>query len=71
MKIETKYDIWDRVWFMPMFGDTPVCGVVKTIKIIIGNNYCKAVYSVSHNKVCYELTSNELFPTKEELIANL
>ena len=25
MKIETKYDVRDRVWFMPMFGDTPVC----------------------------------------------
>ena len=71
MKIETKYDVRDRVWFMPMFGDTPVCSVVEIIEIIIGNNYCKEVYSVSHNKICYELTSNELFHTKEELLKSL
>lgn len=44
MKIETKYNVRDRVWFMPMFDDTPVCGVVENIKIIIGRNYCKGVY---------------------------
>ena len=66
MKIETKYDVRDRVWFMPMFGDIPICGVVEIIEIKIGSNYCKAVYSVSHNKVCYELTSEELFHSKEE-----
>lgn len=71
MKIETKYDVRDRVWFMPMFDDTPVCGVVESIKLIIGSNYCKGVYSVSHNNVCYELTSDDLFHTKEELIASL
>ena len=68
MKIETKYEVRDRVWFMPMFGDTPVCGVVEIIEIKIYGSYCKAVYSVSHNNVWYELTSNELFPSKEELL---
>lgn len=71
MKIETKYDVRDRVWFMPMFGDTPVCGVVETIEIKIDGPYCKGVYSVSHNNVCYKLTSNELFPTKEDLLKSL
>lgn len=71
MTIETLYDIRDRVWFMPMFSDIPVCGVVERIEIKIVGNSCSAVYSVSHNKVCYELASGDLYPTKEELIKSL
>lgn len=71
MKIETKFDVRDRVWFMPMFGDIPICGVVEVIEIRIGGNYCSAVYSVSHNNVCYELASKDLFHTEEELIKSL
>ena len=67
MKIETKFDVRDRVWFMPMFGDTPICGVVEIIEIKVFSNYCSAIYTVSHNNVCYELKSEEVFRTKDEL----
>ena len=67
MKIETKYDIGQEVWFRK--GHLVVKGCITDIflfkqegKIVIG--YCINDYD-------HALTESQLFPTKEELLKSL
>lgn len=68
MKIETKYNIGDEVWFM--FDGKPLSGKIArisehTIKIEVrfkdGKDYL----------FCREIKGFNLFPTKEELLKSL
>lgn len=66
MKIETKYDIGQEVWFMHKCK--PICEKVTSLTIY------------THNKVVIEyffqmpfvfVREERIFPTKEELLKNL
>lgn len=69
MKIETKYDIGQEVWF----------NCFEPVKAII-TSITKRKYSLEYrvetigrgcNDFITDLTENKLFPTKEELLKSL
>lgn len=71
MTIETKYKNGGKVW-TKFAGEAILCKI-NDILIIEDDGILKVVYSVSdlNEKMFGTRFTNELFPTKEDLIANL
>ena len=71
MKIETKYNIGQEVWFT--IGSCHVNGTINEIYIYIFRNSRKIIYGIEYkNYIGYsQKEESELFPTKEELIKSL
>lgn len=70
MKIETKYNIGDEVWFME--NNKPTKGIVVKLDIDIarsGDWYIENYKVESHGLRCE--VGQSLFPTKEELLKSL
>lgn len=67
MKIETKYDIGQEVWFRK--GHLVVKGTITDIFLF--KNEGKIVIGYGINDYDNALTESELFPTKEELLKSL
>lgn len=61
---QTKYNVGDEVWFR-------FCGQIEsgTIACIEIYGPCKVFYRMKVN--CVAFMESDLFPTKEDLIANL
>ena len=66
MKIETKYDIGQEVWYH--IGSTIADGEILGIRISQGN---PIIYEVSVMHTYCFMTEEDIFPTKEELIKSL
>ena len=66
MKIETKYDIGQEVWYH--FGGTIANGYILGIRISQGN---PIIYEVSVIHTYCFMTEEDLFPSKEELLKSL
>ena len=82
MKIETKYNIGDEVWFMhenrvefaPVRGYQVILGEGEYYgEFLKGNKVLRINYLVrtNDNKIKDIKSEDELFPTKEELLKNL
>ena len=71
MKIETKYNIGDKVWLM--WNNKAVQSTVKEIFIEVKQKRISEEYALEDRISEYHraLTSGELFPTKEELLKSL
>lgn len=70
VKIETKYDIGQEVWFKS-FGYNK-CATIYAINIIVfDNNDTEIRYKLSKHGSFYDRAEFELFPTKEELLKRL
>ena len=70
MKIETKYDIGQEVW--AYLGEQCIKGRIFNIRIYVEQNdsiVCWYNVMFDDDDVC--LTSNYLFPSKEELLKSL
>jgi hypothetical protein len=67
MKIETKYNIGDEVWFRR--GHLVVKGTITDIFLF--KNEGKIVIGYGINDYDHALTESQLFPTKEELLKSL
>lgn len=71
MKIETKFDCMDYVWFM--YKNKPMLDIITNIKVSV-DYISKRIfieYSVNAPDTGYTRMENEIFATKEELIASL
>ena len=70
MKIETRFNIEDEVYFM---CDNKVCiGYIDEIKISINSNNDQLTsYIVNSNHMRVHKTSENLFSSKEELLKSL
>lgn len=62
MKIETKYNIGDEVWWK--IGSKIYCG--RIFCVVIWGDIC--TYQVEFEKRLYNLFETSLFPTNEELL---
>ena len=71
MKIETKYDIGQEVWFASHLHH--IKGVISEISTNAYNNKCMIVYNVDYKNYIgqSQKEESELFPTKEELLKSL
>lgn len=71
MTIETKYKIGDKVW--TKFGGENILCKIDDILIVEDDDVLKVVYSVSdlNERMFGTRFTNELFSSKEDLIANL
>lgn len=69
MKIETKHNIGDDVWCNIYNGIKVKITAIHVI-VLADDNYI-IEYSVSMNGIAWSRMENELFSTKEDLIANL
>lgn len=71
MTIETKYNIGDEVWFR--FADEAILCKIDDVLIIEDDGFLKVVYSVSdlNERMFGTRFTNELSPTKEELLKSL
>lgn len=71
MKIETKFNIGDKVWLM--WNNKAVQSKVKEIFIGVEQKRISEGYALEYRISEYHraLTSEELFPTKEELLKSL
>lgn len=71
MKIETKYNIGDEVWFASRLHY--IKGVISDIIINAYNNKCMIVYGVDYKNYIghSHKEQSELFPSKEELLKSL
>lgn len=67
MKIETKYDIGQEVWFRK--GHLVVKGTITDIFLFEQEG--KIVIGYVINDYDHALTESQLFPTKEELLKSL
>ena len=67
MKIETKYDIGQEVWFRK--GHLVVKGTITDIFLFEQEG--KIVLGYGINDYDHALTESQLFPTKEELLKSL
>lgn len=69
MKIETKYDLGQEVWFM--HNNIPTCMPIINIAIsVCGIKHTITQYVFQADEEIW-LTEHKLFATKEELIASL
>lgn len=70
MKIETKFDIGQKVWFQTL-------GINYKAEIMEINVHCLLCgdvlihYKLARSGYYYERDEDELFPTKEELLKSL
>ena len=73
MKIETKYNIGDEVWFKHNNSakSSKIIKIEITVEISMDNTYIdeNTWYSLSNYHYCH--TERTLFPTKEELLKSL
>ena len=71
MKIETKYDIGQGVWFN--VNSHTVKGVVSEINARFIHDKLTVVYGIDYsNYIGYsQVEEDNLFPTKEELLKSL
>ena len=71
MTIETKYNIGDEVW--TKFADVPILCKIEDITKMEYKQYELIAYSVSSidERIFATRFTNELFPTKEELLKSL
>ena len=71
MKIETKYDIGQEVWFSSHLHH--IKGVISEIIINAYNDKCIIVYDVEYLNYIGQSQKEEyeLFPTEEELLKSL
>ena len=71
MKIETKYNIGDEVWFMK--ENKPIKRVVDFIEIIAASVTSKSFiqYGLKMEGLIERVTESRLFLTKEELLKSL
>lgn len=69
MKIETKYEIGQEVWFM--HNNKPTCMPIKYIAINVHGIKQSTIQYVFQADGDIWLTEHKLFITKEELIASL
>ena len=70
MKIETKYNIGQEVWFKYLGYNK--CATIFAINIIVfDDNDADIGYKLSKHGSFYECAEYELFPTKEELLKSL
>lgn len=69
MKIETKYNIGDEVWFLG-YHNCKRKGVVFHIYVTVENGQINTFYCVN-NKWQMGYSESSLFPTKEELLKSL
>lgn len=67
MKIETKYEIGQEVWFM--YNNRPTSMRVMHIELYISSNKVKRQYIDKYGS--YRVSEHKLFPTKEELLKSL
>lgn len=72
MKIETKYDIGDKVWVEWLTIPTKM--VVESIEFK-KDEYTEYIWyfvvNPNDRQECYDANECELFPTKEELLKSL
>jgi hypothetical protein len=69
MKIETKYNIGQVVWFMEENG--PKSDVILGIEVNIYKEKVFIEYLFANDSYPYGLIEADLFPTKEELLKSL
>ena len=71
MKIETKYNIGQEVWFMK--ENKPTKQVVGFVEIIAASTTSKSFiqYGLKIEGSVERVVENKLFPTKEELLKSL
>lgn len=71
MRIETKYKKGHEIW--TRFADKATLCKIDDVLIVEDDGLLKVVYSISDlNKRMFGTRfTNELFPTKEDLIVNL
>ena len=71
MKIETKYNVGDEVWYANIFGEpfkTKIHGIVAEI---LGNRAFISYYVGLNEESCSLIKESVIFPTKEELLNSL
>lgn len=69
MKIETKYNIGDEVWFYR--GTAPTKGKIGSIDVIMTENHLLIRHDIITSIALYFLPEKDIFPTKEELLKSL
>lgn len=72
MKIETKFDCMDRVWFM--YKDKPMLNMITRIKTLQNYSTGKLIIEYGVHVIddpFYVRYEEQVFATKEELIASL
>lgn len=74
MKIDTKYNIGDTVWFM--HENKAQEGTVGYIRVdILSNGECEERYTVTYGlggvPIAYQCSIEYFFPTKEALLESL
>ena len=72
MKIETKYDIGQKIWVMSC--DEPTYCTIESISVTHTRiRRMERYYVVPNDGSVYgfHIAYNEIFPTKEELLASL
>ena len=69
MKIETKYNIGHKVWFAE--ENDAKCEEIFGIEVNVYKNKLFIEYLFANDSYPYGLNESDLFPTKEELLANL
>ena len=69
MKIETKYNIGDKVYFL--FENKVQRSNIQLINIRIGNKIGVEYYIQTTHEDSLWFTEEEIFPTKEDLLKSL
>lgn len=70
MKIETKYDIGQEVWFME--NNEYICAKIKQIIMSVFDDGVTLIqYCLEKGKELFFELEDNLFPTKEELLKSL
>ena len=70
MKIETKYNVGDKVWFGSLgFSKSATISEV-TIHVMIDGDI-RIEYHIEKHCYCWQRNEHEIFPTKEELLKSL
>lgn len=69
MKIETKYNIGDEVWFYR--GTAPTKGKIESIDVTMTGKHLLIRYYIITSIALYFLSEKDLFPAKEELLKSL
>lgn len=68
MTIETKFNIWDKVYFLS--DNRCENDFITHIRIEIYSNETKIIYDVKDSYISY-IYEDKLFKTKEELVKDL
>lgn len=74
MKIETKYNVGDKVWTLNIDGELKAsCYKIRQIKAIVGETkeYDYIEYTLFTSQGDYTIKEDRIFQTKEELLKSL